>query len=192
MLQTLIYLLILLFGVLSYAVGIKRMLNGKYKPNTFSRIIWLLLSINSFAGVWLGGGSDGSIVLAGLLLAGNVAMCTVSLRKGVWEFGLLEKFCLTLLAISGLIWIFFDAPLVNLIISLTAHFIGALPTYRRVIKRSDSEDAAFWILFAISSGLSVVANGRVEVSAIILPLYYVLFDLSIFVLTLRGRRGQNS
>lgn len=185
--QLALYTAITILGLSSYFIGIKQMIQNKYSPSTFSRIIWVLLSINSFAGVALSNSSNASILLGGILLIGNVAMCIVSFWKGTREIGKLEFICIGLLILSGIIWIFFRAPLVNLLISLFAHFIGAAPTYKKVIKDPRSESTSFWSLFFFASLLSIFAGGYASLWTIILPLYFTLFDGSIFALSLRKR-----
>ncbi len=123
------------------------MLKNKYSPSVFSRVVWVLLSINSFAGVILSKSSQSSILLGGIFLLGNIAICIVSFWKGSKGIGGLEYVCLLLLIVSGIIWIFFNAPFINLIISLIAHFIGGLPTYKKVLKNPTSESFGFWSLF---------------------------------------------
>jgi hypothetical protein len=186
--QTFLFIAIAILGLSSYGIGAWQMLKGSYTPSTFSRVVWVLLAINSFAGVYLGGGSKSSILLGGVLLVGNVLICVISFWKGVRTISKLEYFCIVLLIVSGLVWIFFRAPVVNLIISLVAHFIGAAPTYKKVWEDPESESIAFWSLFFLASVLSIFARDDNSLKAIILPIYYAFFDGSIFILALRGRR----
>lgn len=183
--QNFLYFAILSLGIASYAVGVHQMLHGKYAPSVFSRIVWLLLAINSFAGVVASDGSTASALLAGILLAGNATMCFVSFWKGSKKFGALEFFCLLLLVISGFVWLLLDAPLVNLGIGLFAHFIGALPTYSRVITKPESESIVFWLLFFAASVLSIFASNGSTFTSIIFPVYFACFDGSLFMLSLR-------
>jgi hypothetical protein len=186
-----LYLLILLLGSASYIVGIRQMLRGRYAPSVFSRIVWLLLSVNSFAAVVASGGSSASILLAGLLLTGNLMMCVISLKKGSRTFGRIEIVCLLLLFISGVLWLVIDVPLINLGLSLGGHLLGGIPTYRRVWLEPKSEDTTYWSLFFMASVLSVVASGQSSLHAIIFPLYFTLFDGSIFLLSVRRSRTKN-
>jgi len=186
--QALLFSLIGLFGLLSYVFGVRGMLQNKYAPSVFSRVVWVLLAINSFAGVVASQSSDASIFLAGILLAGSIAMCVISFWKGVGGVGVTEYVCLGLLGISAVIWILFSAPLVNLIISLVAHFIGGIPTYKKVWIDPTSESGAFWAMFLIAGILSILASQGSEFKDILLPVYFALFDGSIFLLTLRRLR----
>lgn len=166
------------------------MLRGSYKPSTFSRIVWLLLGINGFVGVLLSSTSTAAVLLAGISLLGSAAMCVLSFWKGVRTIGTLEYVCIALLVVSGLIWVFFNAPLINLSISLFAHFIGAVPTYKKVWLEPKSESWGFWSLFFFASVLSIFASPGSSIKDVVFPIYFTLFDGSIFFLSLRKRKGQ--
>ena len=178
---------ILLFGSGSYIVGLKEMLTGKYSPSVFSRVVWLLLAVISFAGVVVSHSTSASILLASVFLAGNTAICITSFWKGSREIGKLEYICLSILVISGVVWLVFKAPLVSLSISLFAHLVGAVPTYRRVWQKPTSESAGFWSLFFIASVLSIAASWGEPLKLIIFPIYFSLFDGSMTFLSLRKR-----
>jgi hypothetical protein len=181
----LIYALIVLFGLSSYIVGAWQMIRNQYSPSTFSRVVWVLLAINSFAAVCLSHSSHASILLGAVALAGNVLICTLSFSKGTKTIGKMEYICIALLILSVLIWIFFNAPLVNLSISLFAHFVGAAPTYKKVWLNPNDESLTFWMLFFIASVLSIFISDFSSIKSILLPLYCALFDGSIMVLALR-------
>jgi hypothetical protein len=180
--------LILLFGTASYAAAVWQMLRGKYQPNTFSRVIWLLLAINSTAGVILSQSSAASILLAWVFLVGNSAMCVISFWYGTRRFGYLEMVCITLLLVSTLLWMTASNPLLNLGIGLFAHFVGAAPTFKSVYQNSKSESFAFWSLFFLASVFSLAASIGSPINSVIFPLYFVVFDGTMMGLCLRKQR----
>jgi hypothetical protein len=183
--HTVLYVLILLLGIATYASAVYQMLKRTYSPSFFSRGVWFLLGINSFAGVLLGGGSHASVLLAATLFAGNAAVFAVSYSKGSREFHMAEKVSLALLVISGLSWIVLQAPYIGLIISLIAHFIGGIPTIWRVAKRPHSEQAYHWYFFCAASVLTLVASDKSSLKAVLFPLYFALFDGLIITLVNR-------
>lgn len=185
--HTVLFSLILLFGSASYIIGAVQILRNSYKPNVFSRIVWLLLAVNSYAAILVSHSSSSSKLLSLIFLVGNTTICLLSFWKGTRTFGVLEYVCLGLLALSGLVWLVFNAPLVNLAIGLAAHFIGALPTYKRVWRNGSSESAAFWSLFCVASLLSIFDAGNSSIKDILFPIYFTLFDGSMTVLSLRRR-----
>ncbi len=161
------------------------MIVNKYAPSVFSRTVWFLLAVNSFAAVIVSNSADASITLALSLLIGNAAMCLVSFWKGTKLFGWLEIVCLMLLLLSGIFWITIDAPIINLLIGLSAHFIGAVPTYKQVWQMPKGESKMFWGLFFLASVLSLVVSLDQSLTKVILPFYFILFDGSILLLCFR-------
>ena len=181
-------LLVLGFGCASYVVGCRAVLAGSYAPNTFSRVVWLLLAVISTAGVVVGDGGPAAVLLAGVFLAGNAVMCLLSLRRGTRALGRVELGCLGLLVVSGAVWVVFDAPVVSLAVSLLAHAVGGAPTYRAVWRDPGSESAGFWSLFFLASALSLLADLGRPPAALVFPAYFVLFDGGMTGLSLRRGR----
>ncbi len=161
------------------------MFSGKYAPNVFSRIVWLILAIISFASLVLSHSTSASVLLAAIFLLGNALICITSIWKGSKRWGKLEYICLGILIISGLVWVIFKAPLISLTIGLFAHFIGAAPTYSRVLFNPKSESIGFWSLFFIASIFSIIASLGQPIKLIIFPIYFTFFDGSMTLLTIR-------
>ena len=183
--------LVLGFGCASYLVGCRAVLAGRYAPNTFSRVVWLLLAVVSTAGVVGGGGGPAAVLLSGVFLAGNAAMCLLSLRRGTRGLGRVELGCLALLVVSGVVWVVFDAPVVSLAVSLLAHAVGGAPTYRAVWRDPGSESAGFWSLFLVASALSLLGDLGRPLPGLLFPAWFVLFDGGMTALSLR-RRGRRA
>lgn len=180
-----INLLVFGFGITAYITNVVQMLHGTYSPSFFSRGVWFLLGIISFAGVFFGGGSSASIVLAGCLLVGNTAVFITSYKKGSRDFGVVEIISLALLALSVVAWIVLDSPYAGLIISLLAHFIGGVPTIWRVMRRPESEQAYHWYFFLTGCLISIFAGDHKDLRAIAFPLYFAFFDGLIILLANR-------
>jgi hypothetical protein len=185
--HSILYGLILLLGIATYTSAVWQMLNGQYSPSFFSRGVWFLLGINSFAGVLLGGGSTASVLLASMLFVGNAAVFAVSYKKGSREFGFAEKISLVLLIISGITWAVLQAPFLGLVISLVAHFIGGIPTIWRVAKRPESEQAYHWYFYCTASILTLIASDKASIKAVLFPIYFACFDGLIIILANRKR-----
>ena len=181
-------LLVLAFGSASYVVGARDVLVRGYAPNIFSRVVWLLLAGISTAGVVASGSARGAVLLAVVFLVGNAVMCALSVWRGTRGIGRLEYGCLAILVLSGVVWLVFDAPVVSLVISLLAHLVGGVPTYRRAWHRPSSESAGFWSLFLAASVFSLLATLGGPVQSLVFPLYFVLFDGGMTALALRRPR----
>lgn len=188
--ELVLYILILIFGVASYMVGLRQMMTNKYSPSVFSRVVWALLAMISFAGVVAGGSGPATIALAAIFLIGNIAICVTSFWKGVRSSGRLEYACLAILAASAVVWVVFNTPIISLTISLIAHFVGAVPTYAKVWRDPKSESAGFWSLFFIASLLTVLTSWGQPIYLLIFPIYFALFDGIMTFLALRRNRSR--
>ncbi len=175
------------FGGASYAVGLAAIIRGAYRPQVFSRIVWLLLAAISFAGVVAGASAAPTVLLSGIFLAGNAAICVAAFWRGSSGVGALEYVCLAILALSAAAWAVFDSPVLSVAISLLAHAVGGAPTYRAVWRDPRSESAGFWSLFLAASAASLAADAGQPLRLVIFPLYFVLFDGGMTLLSLRGR-----
>lgn len=189
--EAIIYFLVFLSGTASYFAGSREIILEKYSPSLFSRIIWVFLAINSLIGIILSEGSRTSIFLGGIFLLGNMVICGLSFYKGTKEFGWTELCALILLLLSVLIWFLLDTPIINLIISLVAHFIGGIPTYRKVWSDPKSESFRFWSLFFIASLLSVFASDIESIKSILFPIYFTIFDGGMALLCLRKIKSKS-
>jgi hypothetical protein len=185
--QQVYYILILLLGIATYGSAVWQMLKNQYSPSFFSRGVWFLLGINSFATVLLGDGSKSSVILATTLFIGNGAVFIVSYKKGSRDFHIAEKISLGLLIISALVWAGLDAPFVGLIITLVAHFVGGIPTIWRTVKKAGVEQAYHWYFFFIASLLSIISSPDKSLTAILFPVYFAAFDGTMLLLINRKR-----
>lgn len=185
--ENIFFILVALLGITAYGSAVYQILYGKYSPSFFSRGVWLLLGINSFVGVLFGAGTKASVILAATLLVGNLGVFLASYKKGSRNFGNVEKVSLVLLIIAFLIWIFFKAPFLTLVISLIAHFIGGVPTIWRAAKKPESEQALHWYFFFTACILSIIASPDKTVYTILFPVYFALFDGVIIILINRRR-----
>lgn len=177
--------LITFFVTLSYFVGAKAIVTNRYRPSIYSRAIWLLLALNSFASVLALKTAFPTILLAGLVLLGSLVIFLLSIKKSKKEFGQAEFISSILLILSLAIWIFTQLPLLNLTISLLAHFIGGIPTYKKVLKNPKDEDIPFWLFFFIGSLLTLLSTDTMIFSNYLYPLYFVLFDGGMVFLCMR-------
>jgi hypothetical protein len=118
-------------------------------------------------------------------------MLLAAWRHSIKTFGPVEWLCTALLAVSGIVWITTDAPLVNVVIGLTAHLLGATPTFIGVIRRPRSENLRFWLLFAIASTLALWTADKGDIKSFTYALYYFVFEWTMTVLTARKYVGKS-
>lgn len=178
-------LLIIIFICLSYFMGIKAILQNKYRPSLYSRIIWFLLAINSFAAVILLKSTHSVILLAGLTLLGTLIILLLSFRKSIKMFGSVEIISTILLIICLTLWIVAKLPFLNLSIGLLIAYIGGLPTLKQVINDPNSEDLFFWLFFSLASLITLISADKLEISDYLYPLCLAIFNSCMTILCLR-------
>ena len=143
-------ILILLFTVASYFFGAKAIVENRYRPNLFSRIIWLLVALNGLASVILLRNSPSIILFAVLGFLGSFLIFVLSLKKSKASFGIIELISTVLLLLSLATWFFARIPFFNLAIGLIITFIGGIPTYIKALRDPYDEDIPFWLFFCVS------------------------------------------
>ncbi|MEI6498532.1 MAG: hypothetical protein WCO23_01070 [bacterium] len=180
-----ITILIIILAVASYSFGLKAVLDSSYKPSIYSRLIWALISINSFVGVVALHNHTGILALAGVQLLGSMAMLLASLKYSVRTFGKTEWACTFLLIVSLVVWLVFKSPIINVLISLVAHFIGGVPTIFSGWKKPKSENFLFWFFFSVASILALVNADKSDFRGFVYALYFLIFDSIITLISAR-------
>jgi hypothetical protein len=183
--ETIITFVIFSLAAISYIVGFVEIAQKKYKPSLFTRTVLLLLAINGFAALQVGGAAQSALALGWAYLIGNIIIWSGSVWRGDYSYSKIEIFSTILLIVSGLLWIIVDAPLINLIISIVANSAGLLPTYRRVLADPKSESSNFWLLFFFASLLSLLTIHDGRLISLLLPIYFCFTDGSLFLLSKR-------
>lgn len=169
----------------SYYFGAKAILENKYKPNLYSRVIWLILAINGTISVILLQNASSVIWLALLGLVGNIVIFSLALKKSQRIFGPIEKISTILLIVSMLLWILLRSPILNLTIVLLVTFIGGIPTYLGAMKDPKSEELLFWLFFALGSLISLIYTDHTSIVEYLYPLFFFVVNTGVTALCLR-------
>lgn len=179
-------LAILLFAGISYLIGFHAILKKGYRPNLFTRVVFLCLSVNNLASVISLHNQYSILVLAWVTFAGSLLIFLGAIIfKGERLWSRSETISTVFLIISFLFWIFTDIPLINLSIGLIAHLLGSLPTVTRVIKKPESENIPFWLLFAIASIITLLSTHSGNIKDYLFAIYFCIFDGTLAVLAFR-------
>ncbi len=179
------YFLIIVLISASYFFGSKSIVKNKYFPNIYSRVIWLLLSLNGLISVILLK-NNFSVILYGILgFLGSFLILILSLKKSKKIFGPIELISTIFLFFSLGLWIFTKLPFLNLSIGLIVSFIGGIPTFVQVIKNPKDEDILFWFFFALGSFITILNSDRSNLSGYLFPLYYLITNSAMTLLCAR-------
>ncbi len=180
------YILIGLLASASYLIGFKAIFRGGYRPNLFTRTVFLCLAVNNLASVLKLGNQVSTTVLAWVTLLGSLLVFVGAIfRRAENLWGKTETISTILLIISFILWVFTDIPVLNLFIGLIAHSIGSLPTVVRAIKKPESENIPFWGLFALASIVALLSTTGHNFKDYLFVTYFCIFDSGMTILALR-------
>jgi hypothetical protein len=165
----------------------------KTKPQRFAWVIFLIVSVISFASQF-SLGARASLFFFGWIVCNNVIIVALSLRKNGGYGGLslvnVVSFCLALAGI--VLWQMTNSPVVALVGALVADGIGASLIVVKSYLHPQSETVFMWFLGIISGVLNILAVGSFQPALLAFPVYLTIFDVLIVLAVFFGRRRHAS
>lgn len=182
----LIATLIGMVGALPYIYNAYR---RKTKPHRVAWIIFLILSIISFASQF-SLGARASLIFFAWFVLNNLILVALSLRKngGYGDVNFVNILSLILAVASIVLWKTTNSPLVALICVLIADGIGALLIVIKSYKHPHTETIFMWYLGIIAGFLNILAVGKLDASQLAAPVQLFLFNVAIVAAILIGRQ----
>ncbi len=175
--------------VISYIPYIHNIISGKTKPHAFSWLIWAIITYIAAALQITGGG--GIVGASVALITGSISLLiaviaarqkVVHITRGDWI-----SFVISLSVIP--LWIIIDRPLLSAILICIIDLFAFWPTIRKSYSRPDQETLSTYWFSAIKHILTVLAQQRYTLVAILFPLNLAIVTL-LFVFMLVARRKQ--
>jgi len=168
-LQQIASLAAIVLTVVAYVPYIKAIRAAQVKPHFFSWLIWsLTTSIVFFAQLAAEGGAGAWPTGVSAVITFYVAWLALVLRsdftttKADWVF-------LVAALLSLPAWFFTDDPLWSVVILTAVDALGFGPTLRKVWARPQEESFWFYAMFAVRSGLSMLALATLSVTTVLFP-----------------------
>ena len=167
-------------GIIGAAAYIRDTYNRKTIPHRFAWLIFLILSVVSFASQ-AALGAKASLFYAGWFVVNNIIITTLSFRKNGGYGGItkLNIFCLFLAVVGIILWQILSSPLLALISVLIADGIGALLIVVKSYKHPHSETLIMWILGLVASILMMLSVGKLDPVLLASPVQLLLFNIAI-------------
>ncbi|HEU5114144.1 MAG TPA: hypothetical protein VFT82_00060 [Candidatus Paceibacterota bacterium] len=183
-----------LAGYVPYAVGVlKRKHPG---PERASWLIWTLSSTLILLSYWeIGARTTIWVPLAYVI--GQAFITILAFTHGREGWCALEKLAFIVAIISSIRWIYFDQPLVALILNLIIGFVGYIPGMWRLITeenpRSDLLDIEGWTLFFMGSIFNLFAVSDWTPVIYMVPVFMFIMNGITFGLAIwNSQRLENS
>lgn len=164
----------------------------KTKPHRVSWLIFLILSIISFA-TQFSLGARASLFFFGWFVVNNTILVTLSFRKngGYGDINIVNIVSFILALASIVLWKTTSSALVALVCTLIADGIGALLIVVKSYKHPHTETIFMWYLGIIAGLLNIMAVGNTQASQLAAPVQLFLFNIAIVTAILLGRRKSN-
>ncbi|MDE1874602.1 MAG: hypothetical protein KGI79_00160 [Patescibacteria group bacterium] len=178
-----------LVGYVPYALQVLRAPKGStVAPERASWVIWTLSSTLILLSYWqIGARTTIWVPLA--YVVGSAFITILAFTHGREGWGTLEKLALIIALISSIRWVFFDDPILALVLNLAIGFMGYLPGIARLASdpaRRAPAELEGWTLFFLGSILNLVAVSAWTIEIAMVPVVLFLMNGATFALTLRN------
>ncbi len=178
-----------IIGMLGAIPYIHDTFRRKTKPHRVAWLIFLVLSVVSFASQFALG-ARASLFFYGWFVANNVIIVALSLRKngGYGDASTINVVCFCLAIASVVLWKMTNAPLTALICVLIADGIGSMLIVIKAYKHPNSETLVMWVLGILACFLNIIAVGSTKFALLAAPVEIFLFNVAIVAAMLIGKR----
>lgn len=159
----------------------------KTTPARSTWFIWsILLAIAFFAQI--SEGATWSLLLTGADFATVLFIFILSIKRGEGGATRLDIFSLVGAGISLIVWYLTSDALYAIILIIVIDFFGGLPTLVKAYKSPYSETTVAYMICAFGALVGVFAVGELNFALLIFPAWICLFNFSIGLMTILGKR----
>jgi hypothetical protein len=181
-----------ILGIIGAVPYIYNTYRRKTKPHRVAWLIFLILSIIAFASQ-LALGARASLIFYGWFVLNNLILFALSLRKngGYGGVNLVNIICFGLAILAIILWKTTNSPLIALLCALIADGIGAVLILVKAYKHPHTETLLMWQLGSAATFLNILAVGKLNAALLAAPIQVFLFNVSIALAILIGRRARH-
>ena len=174
-------ILAIVAGIIAIAAAIpyiRDTLQRKTRPNLVTWFTWTLLNGITAVAASAAGAKQTAI------FATAVGVCTglvvvAGLRDGLKKYTAFDVTC-QVLAVAGIVlWRLTDSPDLAIVFTITASFVGSLPTYRHAWKLPHEETWQFYALDGFSAIVAIASVAHFTFADLGYPIYIAFSDYTI-------------
>ena len=183
-----------LLSLLSNVPYIIDTIKGRTKPHRVTWGIFFLLNC-IFIANQLAAGATNSIWLVVAFAVSTGMVFALSFKKGTGGKDVLDLVVLVGALFGVVLWQVLDSPVASIVANLIVAAIASIPTYKKAWLYPQSETAVSYSLGAFAAILSVISVGKIDVALLLLPVYSIIYQGSIYFILIRKRilsNGNNS
>ena len=179
--------LVIVLEVISVTSYMYSIVRQGTRPHRVTRFVLLVVLGLNFFSVVFAGGNLGSVLLSGFMVVQAVAVCALSIKRGMGGASVFDIACLVIALAGVLGWKLTNNPTVGIICAISADQIAYLPAMVKTWRYPESESPWFYVLGGIGAGISLVSYAITPASAF--QIYLVLNCLMMVGLIYRRRLG---
>lgn len=145
--------------VVGYVPYFRDLFAGKTKPHLYTWLVWAITQGTAAVALIYGGGKFGSISL----IIGTVLVLVVfmlSFKYGTKNITGSDTLALAIALLAIIVWWQLNNPVLSVVMVTIIDGLGYIPTLRKTFEEPYSETISFWLLMALISGLTILANAE--------------------------------
>ena len=166
-------------------IGLSKIRVEKIEPQKISWFIWALVDTITLLEMMDESTVNGQIIGAAMG-AWVVFGFTLFYGKRGWDW--VDTAAVVLSFISIALWQIFNDPVLGIVMSQVAVFVGTLPTFKSALKDYTKEDPVAWTLFWFSCVFTVLTVKDYSISSALQPYsFFVIITIMMFLIFIRPR-----
>ena len=172
-----------LFSPIFYTLSILR---GESKPHRTTRFVVLTITFLSFAAL-LAQHNTVAIFLAGVSCVQSILIFSLCIKYGMGGWAKTDIICLIIAGIGILVWKLTNNPMMGLLASILADFVGYIPALIKTYKFPETETWIFYILDVFAATFTILAIRNFTYQETSYPIYILAINLLMVVFILRPK-----
>ena len=168
-------------SVVSYMPYFRDMFRGETKPHPFSWFIWGLVSAIAFFAQIVAGGGIGAWT-TGITAVACLTIAGLAVFFGEHHVSELDVVCFVGAIIGIIAWRVTGNPLTAVIIVLTVHLLGFIPTYRKGYILPHEETLLTYILSCLKWGVGLLALATINPTTALFPAGVLILNIGFSVM----------
>lgn len=172
-----------LFSPIFYMLSI---LKGESKPHRTTRFVVLSITFLSFASL-LAQHNTVAIFLAWVSMLQSILIFALCIKYGMGWWAKTDIICLVIAGIGILVWKLTNNPVMWLLASILADFVGYLPALIKTYKFPETETWVFYILDVFAGLFTLLAVSNFTYQEASYPIYILCINLLMVVFIIKPK-----
>jgi hypothetical protein len=158
-------------------------------PHRTTRFVILLITLLGAIGLYSAHDTP-TFILYCIYSTSSLIIFLLSIKRGTGGWATTDIICLIIALIGIIIWQVSGNPIVVVVSSVIASFVGTVPAFMKTHRSPKSEYWVYYVCSFFANGLIYFAHSAHTISNSIYPVYYVLWNLAFLILIFRPQKAK--